>query len=241
MPLFLHNPHSVLAVLDTRPQDVFEIRLPKGKVSETWETVRSEAQGIGLPINEPQVRSSKPARGQGRTGLSEAVVKEKEAVPITHVIPPDVTHGLYLALDSVQDPQNLGSIFRSAAFYGVKGIILTRDRAAPVSQTVYDVASGGVERVAFSVETNLARGLDTARQRGLWILGSSEHADTPVAEIDTARPWLLVLGNEESGLRRLTLERCDQVCAIPSKGAVTSLNVAVATGILLSALCRPPV
>ena len=238
MPLFLHNPHSILATLEKRPQDVFEIRLQKGRLSEAWETVRSEAESIGIPINEPQIRTRKPDRAAGRTSPTEAIVKEKQPVPIADVIPPNVTEGIYLALDGVQDPQNLGSIFRSAAFFNVKGIILTRDRAAPVSQTVYDVASGGVEQIPFGQETNLARALDTAKERGLWILGSSEHADKPVSQIEADRPWLLVVGSEESGLRRLTLERCDEVCAIPSTGAVTSLNVAVATGILLSALSR---
>lgn len=238
MPIFLHNPHSVLATLTVRPQDVFEIRLQKGPLGEAWEAVRREAESIGITINEPQVSSRKPMRGSGRTSATEAVVKQKGPIPIANLIPPDVTEGLYLALDGVQDPQNLGSIFRSAAFFNVRGIILTRDRAAPVSQTVYDVSSGGVERIPFSQETNLAQALDTAKERGLWILGSSEHADKPVTQIAIDRPWLLVIGNEESGLRRLTLERCDEVCSIPSAGAVTSLNVAVAAGILLSTLSQ---
>ena len=238
MPVFLHNPHSVLATLETRPQDVFEIRLPGGKLSETWEAVRSEAESIGIPIGEPQPRNRKSSRDSGRATLTEAVVKERDPLPIDRILSSEVTEGLYLALDGVQDPQNLGSIFRSAAFFGVRGLILTRDRAAPVSQTVYDVSSGGVERVPFSAETNLSRALDTAKERGLWILGTSEHADTSIGEITLDRPWLLVLGNEESGVRRLTLERCDQVCTIPSVGAVTSLNVAVAAGILLSTLTR---
>ena len=95
------------------------------------------------------------------------------------------------------------------------------------------------EAVPFAVETNLRRALEAAKAAGLWILGSSEHAERSVEDIPRDRPWLLVVGNEEDGLRRLTLETCDEVCQIAPKGeAVTSLNVSVATGILIATLSR---
>ena len=91
----------------------------------------------------------------------------------------------------------------------------------------------------FAVEINLRRALDAAKAAGLWILGSSEHAERGIEEIPRDRPWLLVLGNEEDGLRRLTLETCDEVCRVAPQGAaVTSLNVAVAAGILIATLAR---
>ena len=148
---------------------------------------------------------------------------------------------MWLALDQIQDPHNVGSIFRSAAFFGVRGILLTSDRAAPVAAVVHDTASGGVEQVPFAVEVNLARGLEQAKQAGLWVLGSSEH-DGRAVDLDRVprdRDWLLVVGNEESGLRRLTLETCDDVCRIPSRGgpgSLGSLNAAVAAAIMLAHL-----
>ena len=114
---------------------------------------------------------------------------------------------------------------------------MTQDRAASLTSVVYDVASGGVEAVPFAVEKNLRRSLELAKRAGVWVLGTSEHATRDVAEVPVDRPWLLVLGNEETGLRRLTRETCDEVCRItPRAEGVTSLNVSVAAGILIAAL-----
>jgi 23S rRNA (guanosine2251-2'-O)-methyltransferase len=166
------------------------------------------------------------------------VVKEREGLPVESLWS-DVAnhpHGVWLALDCLQDPHNLGAIFRTAAFFDVRGILVTRDRSAPMSSTVYDVASGGAEAVPFAIATNLATALKSAKDAGVWILGSSEKVARPVCEIPHDRPWLLVIGNEEHGLRRLTLDLCDEVCAIEPRGSVRSLNASVAAGILVATL-----
>jgi 23S rRNA (guanosine2251-2'-O)-methyltransferase len=143
---------------------------------------------------------------------------------------------LWLALDQLQDPHNVGAVFRTAAFFGVRGIVVTRDRSAPLSAAVYDVGSGGLEYVPFSVQTNLARAIEAAKQSGVWVLGTSERAGKDVSQIDRDRRWLLVVGNEERGLRRLTLDHCDEVCRLTPRGPIGSLNVSVATGVLVAAL-----
>ena len=144
--------------------------------------------------------------------------------------------GLWLAIDQVQDPRNLGAIFRSASFFGVAGVLLTRDRAAPLSSVAYDTASGGLEHVPFAWASNLSRDFAEARDNGLWILGAAGEADDDVSTVDRNRPWLLVLGNEEKGLRRLTREGCDQLCRLSPIGAVDSLNVSVAAAVLMAGL-----
>jgi len=151
----------------------------------------------------------------------------------------NISDGLWLALDTVQDPQNVGAIFRTAAFFNARGIIITTDRSAPLSGTAFDVASGGIEYVPFSLVTNLSRTLDQAQEAGLWILGTSEHAEQELHTIKPDRPWLLVLGNEETGLRRLTRDKCDSLCRIRAKGAVTSLNVSAASALCISHLSPP--
>jgi 23S rRNA (guanosine2251-2'-O)-methyltransferase len=148
----------------------------------------------------------------------------------------DGRYGLWLALDQIQDPHNVGAVFRTAAFFGIRGIVLTRDRSAPINATVYDVASGGMEHVPFSSLPNLSRAIEQAKEAGLWALGASEHAERDVSEIPHDRPWLLVLGNEEKGLRRLTFENCDDVCRLSARGSVGSLNVSVAAGVLMAIL-----
>ena len=248
MPLFLKNPHAVLAVLQTRPQDIFEIRLPSERPGGAWDKVQALAREIDVKVVAGKAalqgdrrRPPRDRKGSaGRTGAAEAQVKERVGVPVEDLFP-GVSEGagergLWLALDTVQDPQNLGAIFRTAAFFGLRGIVITRDRSAPLSAAVYDVASGGVEYVPFSIQTNLSRALDFAKERGLWVLGTSEDAETDLGQVASDRPWLLVLGNEERGMRRLTREKCDAICRISPQGNVTSLNVSVAAGIFMREL-----
>lgn len=238
MPLHLKNPHSILAVLQSRPQDVYEIRLPD-PAAGPWGRVRSSAAEIGVKVTSG-TRTPRRQNRTGRAGGAEAVVRERRAVSVQDLFANASETGLWLALDRVQDPHNVGAIFRTAAFFGVRGILLTRDRSASLTDTVYDVASGGVEHVPFCFPANLSRALDLARKANLWILGASEHAGADLSRIAGDRPWLLVLGNEERGLRRLTLEKCDVTCSIPSAGRVASLNVSVAAGIFLQKLAPPP-
>lgn len=236
--LALQNPHSVLAALRERPAAVHEIRLASAAPGGAWEAVVAAARRAAVVVRQADA-PPEPSHRRGRLGRSgsvEAVVEERPPVPLTDLFANPGASDRWLALDSIQDPHNVGAIFRTAAFFGVRGILLTRDRAAPLSAVVYDVASGGMERVPFTVETNLARSLDVAREAGLWVLGSAESAETPVQQVPRDRPWLLVLGNEERGLRRLTLDSCDLVCQIHGVGGLRSLNVSVAAGVLLSAL-----
>jgi 23S rRNA (guanosine2251-2'-O)-methyltransferase len=108
-----------------------------------------------------------------------------------------------------------------------------------LSSTVYDVSAGGVEFLPIVEVPNLSRLLEQAKQRGLWVLGTSEHADCALSTVSRDRNWLLVVGNEQHGLRRLTLDLCDQVVSIPALGGVTSLNVSAATAVALSQLSQP--
>jgi len=249
MPLRLKNPHSILAALEKRPQDVVELRLPTKGGTDAWDAVRQLAEAHHIPLKQgrPEQRKERRRRGRreqqgktGREGVGEALVREAPGVPLGDLFA-DATeradgHGLWLGLDCIQDPHNLGAIIRTAAFFGVQGLLMTADRAAPLSGTVYDVAAGGLEHVPFSIQINLARSLELAKEAGLWILGSSEHAEEDVSQVPRDRPWLLVVGNEAKGLRRLTLERCDQVCRIMPRGAVGSLNASVAAAILIANL-----
>jgi 23S rRNA (guanosine2251-2'-O)-methyltransferase len=246
--LELKNPHSVLAALKQRPHDVTEIRAGSANLSPPWQEVVDVAGAAGVSV---VMRGREPGRGHRqkqagpkteRVGVASAHVRE----PIGLKDPTDLfgsvtdaspeSPGLWLALDCLQDPHNVGSIFRTAAFFGVRGIVLTRDRSAPLNATVLDVAAGGVEHVPFAVAPNLARSLKAAKEAGLWLLGTSEHASDSVSSITPDRPWLVILGNEEKGLRRLTIEACDLTCAIPPRGPVTSLNVSTAAAVLISRL-----
>jgi len=245
LSLILKNPHSVLAALRTRPEAVHEVRIYASAAGGAWDEVVALAKDQRVRIrrnaerHEGGRRRRQPERS-GRTGAAEATVSERSDIDLRKLFA-SLDNGLeprqlWLALDRLQDPQNVGAVFRSAAFFGVRGVILSRDKSAPINATVYDVASGGMEYVPFSVQTNLSRALDAAKQKNVWVLGASEHAEVDVAEVDSDRAWLLVLGNEEKGLRRLTLDKCDNLCRLTPRGSVGSLNVSVAAGCLMAAL-----
>lgn len=244
--LELRNPHSVLAALRQRPHDVAEVRVSSGGLSKAWQDVADEAQAARISVisrgREGGRRQKQSGPKSERVGVAWAKVREPRGLSEPSALFENVTesdsesHGLWLALDCLQDPHNVGAIFRTAAFFGVRGIIVTRDRSAPMNATVLDVAAGGVEHVPFCVVPNLARTLKAARDSGLWLLATSEHASEPISSIQRDRNWLAVLGNEEKGVRRLTLEECDMTCAIPPRGLVTSLNVSSAAAVLISRL-----
>ncbi len=235
------NPHSALAALKHRPHDVLEVRASMSQSSDAWKDVALTAKSCGISVQEPlqktQRRSNKSKNDTGgRVGTTFAVVREKAAITLDELFGDDSPRGIWLALDRLQDPHNVGAVFRTAGFFGVKGIILTQDKSAPLSGASYDVAAGGVESVPFVLQTNLVRALEVSKKNEMWVLGSSEHAEMPLSEVDHDRRWLVVIGNEEKGLRRLTLENCDMTCKIPPQGDVTSLNVSVAAGIMMATL-----
>jgi 23S rRNA (guanosine2251-2'-O)-methyltransferase len=238
MSLIVRNPHSVLAALKSRPKDVLEIRVPPSP-EEAWAQVVALAKKQGVRVTSAQSsKGAKNPQNEGRSSGAEANLKEREPMAWEEVLPEsEAQSGLWLALDQVQDPHNVGAIFRAAGFFGVKGILMTQDRSAALTSAVYDVSCGGVETVPFAVIPNLQNGFEIAKERGLWLLGTSEHAKADFKSIEKDRAWLLILGNEEKGMRRLTEEACDVVCSIkPAGTGVTSLNVSVAAGILISKL-----
>jgi 23S rRNA (guanosine2251-2'-O)-methyltransferase len=229
------NPHSVLAALETRKKDV--VRVCLGSDSETaasdgWSAVLSSAKKNGIKLEQGTRSSGR----EGRTSGSYADIKAREPLHEMDVL--NGGAGIYLALDSIQDPHNLGAIFRTAAFFGVRGIFLTEMRSAPLSETVYSVASGGVERVPFACVANLGPVIEKAKDKDLWVIGTSEHAKESLFDLPKDRSWLVILGNEEKGIRRGLLENCDYQVSIPPSGELGSLNVSVATGVILTAL-RP--
>lgn len=140
---------------------------------------------------------------------------------------------LVLLLDGVQDPHNLGACLRTANACGALAVVIPKDRAVQLNATVRKVAAGAAETTPLAVVTNLARTLRLLKDAGLWIVGADAEAPKLAHETDLAGPIALVMGAEGSGLRQLTRETCDFLVRLPQQGEVESLNVSVATGMLL--------
>ncbi|RYZ66008.1 MAG: 23S rRNA (guanosine(2251)-2'-O)-methyltransferase RlmB, partial [Proteobacteria bacterium] len=143
------------------------------------------------------------------------------------------TDPLILALDGVQDPHNLGACLRTADACGVLAVVVPRDRAAQLNATVRKVAAGAAETTPVVAVTNLVRTLKLLKEAGLWVVGADAAGEKLAWSADLAGPKVLVMGAEGSGLRELTRKNCEFLVRLPQLGAVESLNVSVATGMLL--------
>lgn len=139
-----------------------------------------------------------------------------------------------VVLDQVQDPRNLGAILRSAAAFGVDGVIIARDRQAGVTPAAIRASAGQAWRVPVAQVTNIARTLDELKEHGFWTLGAMVDADSqPIWQVDLDMKCALVLGGEGPGIRRLVGEKCDFRVLVPMAPGVESLNVASAASIFL--------
>lgn len=143
-----------------------------------------------------------------------------------------------LVLDGVTDPHNLGACLRTADAAGVHAVIVPRDRAAGLSPVVRKVAAGAAETVPLIQVVNLARTLRWLKERGCWIVGTDDQAPTALHAAKLTGPLAVVMGAEGDGMRRLTKEHCDLLVTIPMLGVVESLNVSVATGVMLYEVVR---
>jgi 23S rRNA (guanosine2251-2'-O)-methyltransferase len=140
---------------------------------------------------------------------------------------------LLLALDGVQDPHNLGACLRSADACGAIAVIVPRDRAAQLTPGARKVAVGAAETTPVVSVTNLVRTLKLLKEAGLWVVGAEASAEKRAHEVNLTGPVVLALGAEGTGLRHLTRQNCDFLVRLPQLGAVESLNVSVAAGMLL--------
>lgn len=222
--LLMRDPKRVARVYlqqdrrDDRADEIERLAHAAGRAVERVDAKRLQAR-LGQAVHQGVLAEVAPLAGWNEADLLEAVTRT-----------PD---GLLLALDGVQDPHNLGACLRTADACGVLALIVPRDRAAPLNATARKVAAGAAETTPVATVTNLARTLGLLKGAGLWIVGADAQGSQPAHQIDLTGGRVLVLGAEGAGLRQLTRRHCDWLARLPSVGAVESLNVSVAAGMLL--------
>jgi 23S rRNA (guanosine2251-2'-O)-methyltransferase len=170
-----------------------------------------------------------------------AIVSAQEYVDLDDVLKIPVQKGqvpLFLILDGVEDPRNLGAILRSAEAAGVHGVIIPERRAAGLTDTVAKAAAGALEYVPVAKVVNIVNTIDVLKKAGVWIVGAEAGGDTVYWDADFLRSTALVLGGEDKGVRRLVREHCDYLVSLPLMGKISSLNVSVAAGALLFEVLR---
>ncbi len=197
--------------------------------------IASEARARGVEVRVlPAAALRDLVRGRAFQGVAARVAPyryadEQDVLRTILAEPP----GLGVALDCVQDPQNLGSVLRTSAFFGVRGVILPKDRSVPVTPAAVRASAGAAARVPVAQVTNLARTLKAWREQGVRVVGSVAHGGMDPSQVPRGGPCVLVLGSEHRGPRRLVRESCDLLVTVPGSGGFESLNVGVAAGILL--------
>jgi 23S rRNA (guanosine2251-2'-O)-methyltransferase len=239
----IHGLHAVQAVLARDPARVLRLQVLRGREDARIAALLAVAAQARVPVE--RVDAARLARLAGDAVHQGVVAEVRPAAPWDEDrlaaelarlqgAAADVRYApLVLALDGVQDPHNLGACLRTADACGAVAVVIPRDRAAQPNATMRKVAAGAAEHTPVVVVTNLARCLRDLKDAGLWVVGAEAGADKRAADVDMTGPTVIVMGAEGTGLRQLTRQHCDLLVRLPSLGAVESLNVSVAAGMLL--------
>ncbi|MEC9483765.1 MAG: 23S rRNA (guanosine(2251)-2'-O)-methyltransferase RlmB [Halomonas sp.] len=234
--------HAVRALLE-RGEAPRELWIQEGQAGSRLEALAAQARDAGARLliqprevldelagdaaHQGVIAFCPPLMGQSEEALMFRLGGWQQAEP-----------PLLLVLDGVTDVHNFGACLRSADAAGVHGVIVPKDKAAPLNATVRKVACGAAESVPVYQVTNLARVLQRLKDAGLWITGTAGEAETSLYDAEFGGACVLVMGAEGKGMRRLTREACDALVKLPMAGSVSSLNVSVATGVCLFEIVR---
>jgi 23S rRNA (guanosine2251-2'-O)-methyltransferase len=221
-------------------EELEQVYILYGQKGEIIDAIRIAARKRGIKCTEmPFVKFKALSQHPNAQGVA-AKKQLQKYYPLTEIIQSSKKskYPLLLLLDSIQDTHNLGAIIRTAECCGVDGIVLTKHNSAPVNETVAKTSAGAVELVKISQVNNLVQAIKEIKEAGFWVAGSSLENAKSYTEPDYKIPIALVVGNEEKGIRRLTAENCDLIIKIPMAGKIQSLNVSVASGILLFEILR---
>jgi 23S rRNA (guanosine2251-2'-O)-methyltransferase len=221
----IYGIRPVVEALESGRRKVFEIIEAVGN-----EEVAKAASARGVEV---KLTSRQRVEDLARGGVHQGVAAHVEPYPYSglgEIL--SAPEPLVLVLDGVTDPRNLGALLRAADGAGASGVVVPKDRAVGVTAAAVKASAGASEHVLVARVTNLRRAVDTMKEAGLWIY-AAEAGGTPYTELDLAGAVALVLGSEGRGVRRLVRERCDGIVSIPMLGGVESLNVSVASAVLL--------
>ncbi len=162
-----------------------------------------------------------------------ALVEEYKYQTLENVINNDKLNKVFVMLDSLEDPHNLGAILRSADAFNVDAIIIPKNRSVKLNATVAKVSVGAIEHVDVVEVTNLTRTIKTLKNKGFWVVGTDASTDKTIHDIDVDTNLCVVIGNEGKGISRLVKENCDYIVKIPMNGHVNSLNASVSAALII--------
>jgi len=241
MTELVYGIHAVLALLANPYRQTKHLYINQERTDKYVQEILNSALQLQIPVE----RLSLQKMNQRFEGfVHQGVVACAGALPhygendLSQLLTISQPPHLILILDGITDPHNLGACLRSADAAGVDFVIIPKDKNANVTPVVSKVACGAAESVPLVRVTNLVRAIEFLKQSGVWIYGAAGEATISLYDLECTTSIALVLGAEDKGMRHLTRERCDDLFSLPMLGAVTSLNVSVATGVSLYEVVR---
>ncbi len=238
--------HPVLESLQQSPERLCEIFLQKERHGEKLEQLIAVARNKHVRLNfvdrlKITGEGGSQIRHQGviaRTTQAEFLEFSEFSARLRKRIE-QKEHCHIVVLDSLQDPHNVGAIIRSALASGAAGVLITRQRSAPLGGTAAKSSAGAMAHIDICQVTNLVKALKELKQTGFWIFGAVKDGDArSLYDTDLAVPACLVIGSEGKGIRPLVKKECDMLLSIPMKGTLDSLNSSVAAGVFLFEIMR---
>ncbi|HIJ78009.1 MAG: 23S rRNA (guanosine(2251)-2'-O)-methyltransferase RlmB [Desulfobulbaceae bacterium] len=228
--------HPVLELLRINPAQIKSIEVVSGKEGDKVQAIIDLARQHNIRIE--KIPANKLPQSLGSVS-HQGVLARIAPYPTIKIeqllkkIKSAATPPILIALDLIQDPHNLGAIIRSASAAGAAGIIMTKDRAAPLNATAAKSSAGAIAHLDICMVTNLNQALKLLKDEGFWIYGAAGEAEQSLYDTDFSGPICLIIGGEKKGLRPLVREQCDFLLSIPMAGSLDSLNASVAAGVIL--------
>lgn len=237
----IYGRHSVLSAL-TQEHSINKIWItPQLRYDPRFHNLLMAAKANGTVIDEVEYRRLDQITGKSNHQGVVAQVAPYKYWSLDDLINHArsvVEKPVLLASDGIMDPHNLGAIIRTAEAIGAQGLVIPQRRAVGITSTVLKVAAGALESFPVARVVNLSRALEQLKEAGFWIYGAAAEASDSVSTVQFTEATVLVVGSEGEGLNLLTQRCCDQLVSIPLQGKTPSLNVSVATGMILYEIYR---
>lgn len=231
--------HPILELLQSQPRTIQGISILQGKGGSKLQTIIDLARSHSVKVK----FVSKIRHPENIKITHQGIIAQ--VMPHTTLTDDEFLAGpagtdtpLILALDSIQDPHNLGAIIRTAVAAGADGLILPKDRSAPLSGTVSKISAGALPHLPICLTTNLVRMLQKLKEKNIWICSTLKDSGQTIYATDFSLPLCLVIGSEEKGVRPLVRKQCDLEVSIPMSGSIDSLNASVAAAVVLFEIRR---
>ena len=238
----LYGLHAVEEALKAGRRRFDHVLVARERQDERLQTLVAQCRQAGVRVRqESRDQLSLTAKTPAHQGVV-AFVRPQEFLTIEDLYVSLPAHPaaarLVLAVDGVEDPQNLGALLRVADGAGVDGVVITERRAAPLSAVAIKASAGAAEHLRIARVVNLVRALQDLKQQNLWIVGLDEHGQSDYDQFDFTGDLVIVLGREGAGLHDLVRRTCDHLLRIPMAGGVSSLNVSAAGAVVLYEAAR---